>query len=381
MNMKNIFSMVLLLAVVTLSLQCSNTVAENSKGTLLKGTIENATDIKLFLDRSGFGNQNEVIGNTDIDGSGSFKLDLGKQLEAGIYRIRIGAKRIFLPFAGDEKTVTINGDLSTIQNYKVDIKGSEAAQSFASTMNDFVNKKIDRKGVKMAIEKSENPLVAMWLALNTQGTGVSAGNLELHKSISQKLTAKYPDSKYTEDYSKVITQAETQIAAQRALEKIKVGEVAPDIEMKGPDGKTHKLSDLRGKLVLLDFWASWCRPCRKANPHVVEMYKKYNDQGFEVFSVSLDGINPRLLPRLQDQSQIDAQLENAKNRWIAAIEKDELLWDTHVSDLKHWNSPVAKMYGVRSIPKTFLIDRDGKIAMVGVNPLRGGIEDLIKKYL
>ncbi|MFM8485865.1 MAG: TlpA disulfide reductase family protein, partial [Bacteroidota bacterium] len=106
-------------------------------------------------------------------------------------------------------------------------------------------------------------------------------------------------------------------------------------------------------------WASWCGPCRRANPHVVEMYKKYKSKGFEVFSVSLDR-------------------PDGKDKWIQAIQQDGLVWDNHVSDLKFWESAPAATYGVRSIPRTFLINREGKI--VAVNP-RDNLEAELTKNL
>lgn len=123
------------------------------------------------------------------------------------------------------------------------------------------------------------------------------------------------------------------------------GSIAPELEFSDPDGKVRKLSDLRGKVVLIDFWASWCGPCRKENPHVRAMYEKYHDRGFEVFSVSLD---------------------NNKDRWKDAIAKDNLSWPNHVSDLKGWGSAAAKLYGVSSIPSTFLVDKDGRIIAKGL---------------
>jgi peroxiredoxin len=127
----------------------------------------------------------------------------------------------------------------------------------------------------------------------------------------------------------------------------RTGETAPDIKLSNPNGKVLSLSSYKGKIILLDFWASWCGPCRQENPNVVRAYQKYKDKGFTIFSVSLD---------------------DNKDKWQQAIQKDGLLWDAHVSDLKGWQSSAAQLYQVKGIPATFLIGKDGKI--VGTN-LRG----------
>lgn len=117
------------------------------------------------------------------------------------------------------------------------------------------------------------------------------------------------------------------------------GAVAPDFTQKTPEGEEMSLSDLKGKVVLIDFWASWCGPCRKENPHVLKVYNKYKDKGFEILGVSLD---------------------RSKMPWLKAIEKDGLTWH-HVSDLKGWQNEVAKNYSVRSIPHTVLLDENQRI--------------------
>lgn len=115
---------------------------------------------------------------------------------------------------------------------------------------------------------------------------------------------------------------------------------APDIVLPDRDGRERRLSDLRGKVVLVDFWASWCRPCRMENPHVVHLYQHYKDKGFEVFSVSLD---------------------NNREAWLRAIEADGLVWPNHVSDLRGWSSAGGRLYGISSIPSTVLVDAEGRI--------------------
>ena len=146
---------------------------------------------------------------------------------------------------------------------------------------------------------------------------------------------------------------------------VKVGDIAPSIALKNTNGKIIQLAETRGKLVLLDFWASWCAACRRENPNVVRVYNKFKDSklaagnGFIVFSVSLDG----LVDRQGNPKQL-----NAKFEWMNAIKQDKLSWKYHVSELKGWNSKVYRDFGVRSIPSNFLIDKDGVI--VGKN-LRG----------
>jgi thiol-disulfide isomerase/thioredoxin len=129
---------------------------------------------------------------------------------------------------------------------------------------------------------------------------------------------------------------------------VKVGQKAPELAFPNPEGKTLKLSEInKGRYVLIDFWASWCGPCRMSNPGLVAMYKDYSGKkfkgakkGFTVLNVSLD---------------------QKKDAWVAAIAKDNLTWENHMSDLGGWNSKSAALYGVQYIPQAFLVGPDGKI--------------------
>ena len=165
-------------------------------------------------------------------------------------------------------------------------------------------------------------------------------DLEYYEMVDKDLFAKYPKSQYAQGLHTTIAQIKEQATMEKAAgNTTAIGSLAPEIELTNPDGKVIKLSDYRGQYVLLDFWASWCRPCRGENPNLVADYAKYHSKGFEIFQVSLD---------------------KTKEAWVNAIAKDKLDW-IHVSDLKYWDAAPAKLYNVRSIPASFLLDKEGKI--------------------
>ncbi|MFQ5335797.1 MAG: TlpA family protein disulfide reductase, partial [Flavobacteriales bacterium] len=142
------------------------------------------------------------------------------------------------------------------------------------------------------------------------------------------------------------------------------GATAPDITLKDVLGSPRSLSSFRGDVVLLDFWASWCRPCRMQNPQLVKLHNKYGKQGFTIFSVSLDGM---------------PQQKDPESDWKRAIQQDGLAWPNHVSDLRGWNSAVVPLYRIEGIPMTILLDKEGII--VAKNLHGQLLEDKIKSLL
>lgn len=173
--------------------------------------------------------------------------------------------------------------------------------------------------------------------------------LDSYKILDKGLQDKYPTNTDVKAFHKMVEQTEATI---NRTHTIKIGEEAPDLILQMANGKDLALSNLRGKVVLIDFWASWCGPCRKEIPNVKRCYEKYKAKGFEIYGVSLD---------------------KERDDWIEAISSEGLTWP-QVSDLKFWESVAVRTYAVQSIPYTVLIDREGKII---ATDLRGA--DLDKK--
>nr|WP_228085234.1 TlpA disulfide reductase family protein [Mucilaginibacter sp. JRF] len=212
---------------------------------------------------------------------------------------------------------------------------------YMAGINAAFRKSIDVRSEKQYLFAKSNPKSYFALV----GLSESAGTKVDVKKIQPVFSALDPKLKQTDMGKELLQRIE-------AAGLTAIGSAAPSFTQSDVSGKPVSLTDFKGKVVLVEFWASWCVPCRAENPNLVEQYKLYKDKGFEILSVSLD---------------------NNKAAWLAAIEKDGLPW-TQVSDLKGWNNAVGRLYGVRAVPQSFLVDRNGKV--IG-NTLRG--ESLNKK--
>jgi peroxiredoxin len=213
---------------------------------------------------------------------------------------------------------------------------------FESYKYEYIDKNINSPAVYIAFADIYDPVKDYDILVKMEAT------LMKHmpgSTFTNQVSEKLAQGKSMQEQANSYEEQKKMMEAQLLAAGIGVGLVAPEIALPNPTGKTIKLSSLKGKVVLLDFWASWCKPCRMENPAVVKLYNEYKDKGFTVYSVSLD-----------DQ----------KENWTAAIQTDGLVWPNHVSDLKGWQSAAGATYMVQSIPQTFLIDADGKIIAVGL---------------
>ena len=195
------------------------------------------------------------------------------------------------------------------------------------------------------------------LTLLNSALGQKGFDIDLAKEAYDKINISIKTK--TVENQIISNQIKTKLNKAKKTELVKIGEKVPAFSGPNSKGILLDLNKIKGKVTIIDFWASWCKPCRIENPNLVSLYNEYHVKGLEIISISLDS-------------------ETQKSAWIKAIEKDQLNW-YNISNLKSWNDPIAQLYGVNSIPATFIIDKDGVLID---KRLRGSqLDNKIKKLL
>lgn len=340
-------------------------------GNTVEVTIEGAAGKTVYLDRFE-NNQPYRVDSAKLDGEGRGALRTGS-LPLDFYRIALDGEQLIIALdSADALRIEAKaGSLSTPSSI-AGSKHSEALHQFYADSKTFETER-ERLSAAMAnggdtaligqfnrMTRDYDARIRAFIAKHSSSpaalTAVAKFDMQkelpLFKQVRDSLRKSMPRSGFFAMFRDQVDRLEQQeIALKMQEEEMKrlsnllpIGGEAPEIRQQTPDGGTVALSELRGKVVLIDFWASWCRPCRIENPNVKRVYAKYASKGFEILGVSLD----------RDQAA-----------WVKAIKDDGLPWK-HVSDLGFWNNAAAQEYGVQSIPYTVLVDRDGKILDKGL---------------
>jgi thiol-disulfide isomerase/thioredoxin len=340
--------------------------AGGNKG-VISGKIDGASGKTIYLE-SFVNNRSVMTDSTVIGNDGTFSIVPSNPLEMNFYRLVIDKQNFVTLITDSSECPQISGSMGQLETtLKIDGSvHSETLRELERELEPYNAKELDLRGkVTSAASPEEKEMHNQALLENRRETSKHIKDwLQTHTSAPAALLALQQLDPRTDlaTYNKVFSELEKSFGHTMIYKGMKqqvqmlnnkpkqpetpsnsaigAGKPAPEIALPGLDGKVKKLSDLKGKTVLIDFWASWCGPCRKENPNVVAAYNKYNKDGFEVFSVSLD---------------------KTKEAWQQAIKADGLKWPNHVSDLKWWESEAAKAYNVHSIPFTVLVDKEGKI--------------------
>lgn len=333
----------------------------------IKGSIDGVEKGKIYLQKLVDG-QPKTVDSTELSG-GKFAFK-GKMEIPDFRLLRLNDREYFGQFFLDNASVTVAAKKDSLRATKItgsptnDVFKSYVAEmdklskevmglqekyqnAMATGNNDAASKaKIDYQAMidnnkvftKNFIKEHSNSVVSAFILMQY------ASQLESNEveEMVGKFAPEISKSEYVVKLKEFVQE----------LKKTASGAVAPDFTMNDTEGKPVSLSSFKGKIVLVDFWASWCGPCRQENPNVVKLYQQYHGKGFDILGVSLD---------------------KDKEAWLKAIKDDNLAWN-HVSDLQYWQNAAARLYGVNSIPQSFLLDKEGKIIAKG---LRG--EELAKK--
>ncbi|HAM82781.1 MAG TPA: AhpC/TSA family protein [Butyricimonas virosa] len=356
----------LLLSIVAASMTLAACNAQS--GYKVTGTVEGMPDGKAIIATVN-GSSLDTLAKADVK-NGSFEFTGNVSEPTGAYIMVIG-QRGAIPFMLENANITVNAGQAGLT-----VTGSEGQKIYDQFM--AINTTTQQEAMKLqqeyqAANGDQAKMQAVQEAYAKLMTDAQAKETELIKAnpdsyvstfviVSGMGQMEYEQLKERYNLLGEKAKASAQgkaIAAQIAkLESTAIGQIAPNFTITTPEGESISLYDIKGKVKLIDFWASWCGPCRGENPHVVEIYKEYHPKGLEIFGVSLD---------------------NNKEAWVKAIADDGLVWK-HGSDLKGWQSAPAQLYSVSGIPHTVLLDENNKIIAKNLrgDELKQKIAELLK---
>jgi peroxiredoxin len=305
-----------LIAILALCLGITEIQAQQESNVQLKGTVAD-TDAKYVYLQKFHNKMFTTIDSVKItDGTFSFKTKL-KLPE--LYGLSVKTDNTPLYIFLDKGPITVK--LSPLKYYSTSVVEGSVSQDLFNAY-----RKIEDVEISKFITEHPTSIVSAYVLYRDWSYRLTPEQITQNIALLDK---SLHNATYVKELKELVT----------VLNGLAVGKKAPDFVGTDPEGKSIRLSEKLKGYTLIDFWASWCPPCRQENPNIVAAYKEYHDKGFNVFGVSLD---------------------KKKESWVTGINDDHLDW-LHVSDLKHWNSEVAKLYGVRAIPANYLVDPKGII--------------------